>query len=140
MALGLRTLSLGDARFGWGMFSHNVMYTVHYEWMLAGGDTRAYVPGDELRGRATRLSVRATAPWVPRNMLYGEETLRTWVASYLRYLYAHVRPDDAVAVQARIRMAVNPRARAAATGASRATETLRYPRPDTPTATNGAPS
>jgi hypothetical protein len=127
VALGVRTLVHDDARFGWGMFAHNVAYTVHYEWVLRGGGAVAYVPGDELRGRASRLTLRSGTPWVPRIMLYGQGTLRSWVQAYLRHLFDTRRPDDAVAVRARIRTAVNPISGRAPSAAGVAVEELRYP-------------
>ena len=119
-----KSLCDGDARFGWGMFGANLAYTIHYEWVLEDGLRAPYQPGGELVGRARELAPREREPWRPRSMLYGEGALRRWVTSYQSYLFQNERPANAVAIDARLRLAVNPHEGAIAPASL---YTMRYP-------------
>jgi hypothetical protein len=129
VGLCLRSFVTDDARFGWGMFGSRIAYTVHYEWVLEDGARVAHSPGSELRGIARRLTQADRAPWRPRSFYYGTGALRGWIRSYQRWLCRHRRPAGAVAIEARLRMAINPTIAGPVPDDRVSLVTLRYPRP-----------
>ena len=114
--LGLRTIVLDDARFGWGMFSKQLDHRTKYYWVLDDGTRVATPLGRELAYPASKINDR----WRHISR-YSLGAVRTWVDGYLRYQFEHHRPADAQAIEAEVRYQVNR------TGPVR-TLALRYPR------------
>ncbi len=116
---GVRSLVTADSRFGWGMFSRNLAYMIEYAWVYEDGSRTRHVPGDELQGKATQLAPRRGQSVFhhgdrrSRNTRYGLGTVRSWIRSYLAYLYQDEerRPAEAVAIEARLHYAINQRRR-----------------------------
>ena len=111
VGFGVRSALIRDSRFGWGMFSRNMAYEIHYAWVYPDENREAYVPGNELQGVAReRLGPRRPPRSGYRNLRntrYGLGTMRAWIDSYLRYLSSEHLPSGAVAVEATLRYHIN---------------------------------
>ena len=111
VGLGVRSALNRDSRLGWGMFSRNMAYEIHYAWVFPDQSRVAYLPGDELQGTAReRLGPRRP----PRdgyanlrNTRYGLGTMRAWIQSYLGLLAREYLPPGAIAVEAILRYHIN---------------------------------
>lgn len=107
VGLGVRSLVLHDARFGWGMFTHHVEYRLEYAWILEDGERepydarRPYSRTLKLAGRARYLSAARR-----RSTRQGIGALRSWIAAYLEDAYAS-RPPRARALEARLEYSIN---------------------------------
>ncbi len=122
IGLGIRSLVLDDARFGWGMFSSQANYRVEYYWIDEEGHRTPHRTGEELR----RGEPEQVASRVPHLTRYGIGAVRGWVQSYLRFLYDQKRPEGMRQICAEMEYRIN------LSGANQ-TLTLTYPDPDSET-------
>ena len=80
--LGVRSLVEDDTRFGWGMFSYELQYSISYSWIDAYGNEVSYSPGDELRARTKRKLSSGR-----HRTRYGLGAVRTWANGYASYMF-----------------------------------------------------
>ena len=110
--IGVRSLVCNDSRFGFGMFGEHMEYLIVYHWIDEHGHRRQYFPGDELRDKSTHLRPRRGESAFEiagraDETRYGTGAVRCWIDSYLDYLYEHSRPNDAVAIEAKLYYSIN---------------------------------
>jgi hypothetical protein len=102
-ALSLRSAWLEDDRWGWRMFHHVAFCNFSYEWVMKDGSVQEYKPGQELI-RAGKSYLR---PGHRRAMWFATGSARSMVDAYLEWLWTHRRPEDAVAIRARMSYTIN---------------------------------
>ena len=115
-ALGIRSLVLDDARYGWGTFCKQICYEVDYEWIVeldtfGEDDGKTYygtrrVTGDpgqlgevheKLADRDANPSLAQRSPQEAKqlasqkwehNTRYSLGAVKSWMRGYLKWLYA----------------------------------------------------
>ena len=102
ITLGIRSLTLEDARLGWGMFSYQTNYTVKYAWINEDGSVREQ-PARDLRGRTHKYLGDDKS----HRTRYGRGGIRGWMQSYCRHMYETHKPSDAVAFRALVTYRIN---------------------------------
>jgi hypothetical protein len=102
--LGVRTLALDDARYGWGMFSKQIDYWIDFYWITESGESIPMKVRSDFKGEARNFidggrHVRTR---------YGSGMIRHAVTSYLDYRLDRAdRPAGSAGAGARIEYSVN---------------------------------
>jgi hypothetical protein len=99
VVLGTRGLITEDSRYGFGMFSHKVIYTIQYAWVLADGERVKQTPSKELRGKAKGFL--RSDKW--HSSYYATGSMKAQVKGYAQYMVTHHPWDGAVAFEAVVR-------------------------------------
>lgn len=100
--LGVRSLVVDDARFGWGMFKEYIFVDVDYAWVMRDGTLRPHWPGAEARGLAYRVDGQPG-----RIHGYGRGGMHRWIGGYLSWRARRDPPPGAVALRAVAEWKVN---------------------------------
>lgn len=96
LTLGTRSLISRDARYGFGMFGHKVVYSVHYQWVHSDGTRVKMTDHPGLRGKA----LNALKPDKPHKSYYSTGAMKVQVTGYAKYLAKNHAPEGAVLLKA----------------------------------------
>ncbi len=99
LGLGVRSLVTDDSRYGFGMFSHKVMYRLQYTWVMENGRRVAHKPGDELRGVAK--SYLRTDRLI--RSYYATGSMKAQVKDYTAYMVIQHPRAGAAKFEAKVR-------------------------------------
>ena len=78
--LGIRSVITDDNRYGWGTFSKQTVFNIRYYLVYKDGSKKRFNPGLELRGNSKKLRSGG-------HTRYSTGAVKSWVKSYVRYIY-----------------------------------------------------
>ncbi len=116
VSLGVRSYFTEDTRFGWGMFRNQIDYRIQYFWVMESGERVPHRAGSELKRGGPRL-ISSTSNHRTR---YGVGAVRTWMASYMEFVWNESPPQGSQSLEATLKYRVNR-------AGDRISETYHYP-------------